>query len=90
MFRGGILVVAFLASFLFILVFWKVFLALRALISSFWPFVLLFPLILAFWAVISFHFGLLRLQGGILYIFGALPVGPLPQVAKNGSFPRGF
>ena len=43
---------------------------------SFWPFRLHFtflPSILAFWSS----------RGGILYIFGASPVGPPPQVARH-------
>ena len=66
---------------------------------SFWPFRPLFPVILAFWACISFHFGLLGLVGlhflafwlcGLHFLafwpFRGRLLGPSPQVAKNGPF----
>ena len=40
-------------------------------LNLFWPFGLSFPFILAFWAFISFHFGLLG-----LHFFSLWPFGP--------------
>ena len=63
---------------------------------SFWPFGPSFPSILAFWAFISFQFGLLALHCLSFWPFGpsfsfifclpGLPRGVPPQVTKNGSF----
>ena len=45
-----------------------------------------FPCILALWAFISLHFGLVGLHFLAFWPFRGRPLGPPPQVAKNGPF----
>ena len=53
---------------------------------AFWPCGPSFPCILALWAFISFHFGLVGLHFLAFWPFRGQLLGPPPQVAKNGPF----
>ena len=54
-------------------------------LNLFWPFGPSFPFILAFWAFISFHFGLLG-----LHFFSFWPFGPsFPFIFGLSGLPRG-
>ena len=53
---------------------------------AFWPCGPSFPCILALWAFISFHFGLVGLHFLAFWPFRGQLLGSPPQVAKNGPF----